>query len=85
MDVKILAINLGNQAAQLNATTMNLLNLSSLISSEAGKDDYNMDIIKSYVASADIQMVALDSQKFIVQGILDSLAGNTKKTSKSSS
>ena len=85
MDVKTLATNLSNQSAQLSNICLNLDNLASFILSEANKDEYNMDIIKSYVGSADIQMTALDSQKFIVQGLLDSLAGNVKKTSKSSS
>lgn len=85
MDVKTLATNLSNQSAQLSNVCMNLDNLASFILSEAIKEEPNLDIIKSYVGSADIQMTALDSQKFIVQGLLDSLAGNVKKTSKSSS
>lgn len=85
MDVKTLATNLENQCIQLNILAANISNLASSIAVESGKSEYNIDVIKSFVASADIQMTALDSQKIVVQGILDALSGSSKKSSKSSS
>lgn len=90
MDIKTICENLNNQANQLSNIVSNITSLSYSIQLESNKDAYNIDIIKSYVAAADIQMTAMDSQKFIVQGLLDSLTEftksvNIKKVSKATS
>lgn len=73
-DVEIVNIQI-NQLLQI---TGQIQLTGSNMETAADKEDADKEALKAYVASADILMASLDSQKVLLQQALDSLAGKLK-------